>query len=980
MRDCSTYFSSSPSSFPLSLEEIGQKVLNRPMTSVKAAATAPESSTATLVSSTDDTMVTMMMSLTADDGISRRPIQNCVTTLDLYKKNRKEWEETLISEARERERKQQDHLTMISRQRRQAQQEQIQQQQQQQQLYRESLTTVSLHCDLVQTVLSGRTKTLARVIVVDGPTRNVLMDEFAQIPVPVTDFCDTGINAKDVKVVNSSGTNRNNSQNINSIVSNCAKPLPVLRVQVERLLRGRLVVGYKVEDDLKALGLVYPWTHIRDTAYFPPFLREKFVGGSRVVTVRSLDEMSEEFLRHRLTPSGDRSRSIDLCRTVLYLYETFRDQWERQQQETYHLQQQQQQLQGRMIPPPSPSSVSTSSPQQSPLHQQYQYYGQPQQHQPVITSYGASPTVMSPPPRQEQQKQQQASIPVLDHPDSESRTNSSSWFTWGKQHQQPQVEQNHLAAASASPMLSLQAFQFLQEDPANEQLSSSSKNSFLQKDNGSFSSYFGSSLYAEETTTDSRYEGSIVSGDDSRRSGANNLETFARTSVVSSLRDDTSSVVSSDRASSNIAGSPPLTKNGTSSSSSSSSWFRFGSKKSKCSSANENKNNCESMAAVQESEVLITSDILPSPIVLFSSPEENNDDVILESLQLPSSNEEEQKSSLPAEPSVSSSPPTVPSRSFFRFRRSSANSPVRKERSQSPPSELKLEANLEDLSIAAQPEVSDEAGTEAIEITLSIPPSAENEDSISPLAGKSTMRSRSSWLGFRRSSKSSSKNNVSCNADSLTKGSAALSLTKGSVPSLVPSTTERTAAMDEDWLQEVMSLSTAGGDTGDMTPWLPESEQKNLKIVSIEKSSSNSRGQSSPWFGFKRSKATSSNIKTSRLVIASDSEDETGIIEGQDGNTWKNQQPSVASWLPETPITSFLGSTEQHSDSNKIIINTNNENISDVFRNRIRLETESTIPSIATEEPLEGDEYSDSEGYAKEFASGAAQSFNYLEI
>merc|ERR1712238_558857 len=673
----------------------------------------------------------------------------------------------------------------------------------------------------------------------------------------------------------------------NSIVSNCAKPLPVLRVQVERLLRGRLVVGYKVEDDLKALGLVYPWTHIRDTAYFPPFLREKFVGGSRVVTVRSLDEMSEEFLRHRLTPSGDRSRSIGLCRTVLYLYETFRDQWERQQQETYHLQQQQQQqLQGRMIPPPSPSSVSTSSPQQSPLHQQYQYYGQPQQHQPVITSYGASPTVMSPPPRQEQQKQQQASIPVLDHPDSESRTNSSSWFTWGKQHQQSQVEQNHLAAASASPMLSLQAFQFLQEDPANEQLSSSSKNSFLQKDNGSFSSYFGSSLYAEETTTDSRYEGSIVSGDDSRRSGANNLETFARTSVVSSLRDDTSSVVSSDRASSNIAGSPPLTKNGTSSSSSSSSWFRFGSKKSKCSSANENKNNCESMAAVQESEVLITSDILPSPIVLFSSPEENNDDVILESLQLPSSNEEEQKSYLPAEPSVSSSPPTVPSRSFFRFRRSSANSPVRKERSQSPPSELKLEANLEDLSIAAQPEVSDEAGTEAIEITLSIPPSAENEDSISPLAGKSTMRSRSSWLGFRRSSKSSSKNNVSCNADSLTKGSAALSLTKGSVPSLVPSTTESTAAMDEDWLQEVMSLSTAGGDTGDMTPWFPESEQKNLKIVSIEKSSSNSRGQSSPWFGFKRSKATSSNIKTSRLVIASDSEDETGIIEGQDGNTW----------------------------------------------------------------------------------------------
>jgi len=384
------------------------------------------------------------------------------------------------------------------------------------------------------------------------------------------------------------------------------------------------------------------------------------------------------------------------------------------------------------------------------------------------------------------------------------------------------------------------------------------------------------------------------------------------------------------------------------------------------------------MAAVQESEVLMTSDILPSPIALFSSPEENDEDIILETQQSPSSNEEEQQDFPPADPPVSSSPPTVPSRSWLRFRRS-ANSPVRKERSQSPPSKLKSEANLEDLSIAAQPEVSDEAGTEAIEITLSIPPSADNEDSISPLAGKSTMRSRSSWLGFRRSLKSSSSKNVNCNADSLTKGSAALSLTKGSVPSLVPSTTERTAAMDEDWLQEVMSLSTAGGDTGDMTPWLPESEQKNSKNVSVEKSSSNSRGQS-PWFGFKRSKATSSIIKTSRLVIASDSEDETGIIEGRNDNAWKNQQPSVASWLPGSPITSFLGSTERQSNSNTIIINTNNENISDVFRNRIRLSTESTIPSIATEEPSEGDEYSDSEGYVKEFASGAAQSFNFLKI
>jgi len=976
IRDCSPYFSSSSS---LSLEEISEKELNRSMESVKAAATNPAPSMAS-TASTDDMMT---ISLTADDGISRRPIKICVTTLDLYKEHRKDWEEALIAEARERERKQQNHLNMIARQRQQdQQQQQLAQQQQQRQRYRNSLPTVSLHCDFVRTVLSGRTKTLARVVVVDGPTRNVLMDDFAQISVPVTDFCNTGITVKDVKVVNSSGTNINDGQNINSIVSNSAKPLPILRLQVERLLRGRILVGYKVEDDLKALGLACPWTHVRDTAYFPPFLREKVVGGSRVVTVRSMDELSEEFLRRQLTPTGDRSRSTDLCRTVLYLYETFRVQWERQQEGTYRLQHHQhhQQQQGQMIPAPSPSSVSVSS-HRSSHHQQYHYYGQQQeqhyhqeQHhlhqqqlqQSGITSNGVAPMMMSPhlPPRQ--LKQQQASMTEQQEPGSQSRINSSFWFTWVKQYQHSQAQQNHVA--TASPMLSPHAFQFLQEDPVDEQLSSQ-KNSFLQRDNCSSSSYVDSSLYAEETATDSRFDDSLVSDCDSRRGYTENLETFALTSVTSSLRDDSSSVVSSEQAS-NIVGSTSLRKNGaSSSSSSSSSWFRFGSRKSKCSSLNENKNHCESMTAVQESEVLTDDIVMPPPIKLFSSPQEDDDDAMMES-QLPPNNEGAQEVSPVAEI-------PLPSRSWLRFRRS-AHSPGRKERSRSPPVKLQSEKNLEDLSIAARPEFSDDAGTEAIEITLSVPSSADSDDSILSVAEKSVQHYRpsTSWFSFRRSLKSTSLKNLNCNTDSLTKNSAIPSLTKGSVPSLAPSATECTAAMDEDWLQEVMSLSTAGGDTVDMSPWIPESGQRDSK-ANVEKSSSTSRDQSS-WFGFKWSKATISNNKASRLVAAVDSEDENGVVEGQNDTAWQNQQHSGTSWLPGASI------ALEKECLNTIVINNEHNNINDVIRSRARLSTESTIPSVTTEEPseepLEEEEYSDSEGYANEFASGAAQSFNFLKI
>lgn len=949
MRDCSVYFCkkganvTTPSSL---LEDLSEKELKRPFKFAKAeiAKDSPENND--------------VMHLAKDSSVSRRPVQICVTTMELYKKHRSLWETALITETRERERQQQNYLLKISQQRQQEQhqaqqqvQQQVQQQAQQQsqqrvqqrgqqhvqqQQFREIATPISLHCETVRTA-SGRA-TLARVIIVDGPSRNVLLDDFAQIPVPVKDFCETGITEKDVRVGNCS-----NGKKSDAPVSNFPKPLSILRSHVERLLRGRLLVGYKVEESLKALGLTHPWNQVRDIAYFQPFLHTKVVGGSTsVATVRSLDELSGEFLRQQLRPLGDRFRPLDICQSSLGLYERFRDQWDiqphGQHQEVFNrrLNQHQQvhhphHLQGRMIPP-SPSTML-----QSPHMRQNQYYGQQSRAAPY------SPQVMmTPPPQQqsqrqrlmpEQQQQQYSNV------QSRSSSNSSSWFPWGKQ-QQPQ-HQNNIVGASQT--LSPQAFQVLQEDSCEQVSPAPPKYNFFPVDSP------GGSAFAERRSS---YNGSAYGGC-SQFSGVTS-EAFGTDSVASSMRDDTSSIISGDQASAN----PPVQE--CESSSLPSSWFRFGSKRIQSPTNDDTKGNCDTMAAVQETEVFIDDGMLPLPTTLFpASDAGDTEDDMPKSLQKTTNVEgKEDESAL-----NSSMSPVMP-RSWFGFRKS----PVQKDRSESPSISIS-ETTFEDLSISAQPEGLPDTATEAsIEITLSIPASVESDDTLSSLVDKAattslSCRPSSSWFGFRRSSKSFGSKNSNLNTNSFGKGSVHSEMPYH--PDLLPAPTELTTAMDDDWLQEFMSQSTRTNE--ELEPWMNGTGQANSQEIS-EKPLSTSRGQAT-WFGFKRSKASSSN-KASQLITSLDATLET-FKEGSpnDDDKWSDGAATDGFWLPEEANASVPADIG-HND---------NEDMNDIFHTRARLPTESTIPSVATDEPSE-DEHSQSGSYTKDLDFGAAQSFNFLKI
>eukprot|EP00531_Pseudo-nitzschia_arenysensis_P016853 CAMPEP_0116128558 /NCGR_PEP_ID=MMETSP0329-20121206/7422_1 /TAXON_ID=697910 /ORGANISM="Pseudo-nitzschia arenysensis, Strain B593" /LENGTH=1227 /DNA_ID=CAMNT_0003622701 /DNA_START=1204 /DNA_END=4887 /DNA_ORIENTATION=- len=910
IRDCSVYFyqnsaanesagdNNSKTSLVSSLEELSQKELSRSFLSAKPKIVK------------DSPNKNDVMILGKDSSISRKPVQICVTTMDLYKKCRKEWETALIAKGRERDRQQQDYLMKISQQRQQEQQ-QVHQHRVQQQQYRPGVITASLHCEMVRTAISGRSKSAARVTIVDGPSRNVLLDEFVQIPVPVTDFCETGINERDVMV--------GNEVDVNDPASHNAMPLSILRGHVERILHGRVLIGYKIEESLKALGLSHPWANVRDIAYFPPFLHNKLVGGSTsVVAVRSLDELSEDFLRQRVRPMGNRSRPVDLCQCSLGLYECFRDQWERQpQQQDVFLHRQQQvhhahHVRGQMIPP-SPTSMM-QSPHLRPNH----YYGQ----KPAIPPYNP-PMMMTPSPQQ--QLQRQVLVPEQQQHYAEPRTNptSSSWFSWSKQ--QTSLQTN---VVGASQTLSTQALQVLQED-FSEQGSLSPKNHFLP-----VCSHSEASALAERTSS---YDGSIYGGGSEFSEGTSD---FFTESVVSSLRDESSSVISGEQSS-----TIPSERKGESSS-----WFRFGSKKSKDQTRNEATSTCETMAAVQETEVLNDAGMLPLPVELFPPIQDVDGDA--RDFETDERNDENKSDS-------SSGSPQVP-RSWFAFRKS----PVPRDRSRSPSSSFS-HSTIEDLSVAAQAEGVGDAATEAsIEITLSIPASVESEDTIASLIEKSattslTSRPSSSWFGRLRSSKSSGSKSISFSKES----------TQSKIlghPDLKMAPTECTTAMDEDWLQEIMSQSTDAGTDQELEAWMNGPRQDKSAETS-EKQLAASRGQAS-WFGFKRSKALGSS-KMPRLASLDTTKENFKAEAASEVGTWSEGSTTGSYWLPEE-ADALAPSNIERSDSN---------DVNDIFHSRARLPTESTIPSIATDEPSE-EEHSESGSYSNDLDFGAAQSFNFLKI
>ncbi|KAF3952788.1 hypothetical protein ACB098_06G074000 [Castanea mollissima] len=167
---------------------------------------------------------------------------------------------------------------------------------------------IGMDCEMVG-VGQGNKSALGRVSLVNK-WGNVIYDEFVCPIERVVDFRTeiSGIRPQDLRK---------------------AKDFQVVQKTVAEIMKGRILVGHALHNDLKVLLLSHPKKDLRDTSEYQPFLKE---GGRR-----ALRYLAAEFLGVQIQ-NGEHC-PIDDARAAMLLYQKNRKVWEKSVKDKIRLQQ-----------------------------------------------------------------------------------------------------------------------------------------------------------------------------------------------------------------------------------------------------------------------------------------------------------------------------------------------------------------------------------------------------------------------------------------------------------------------------------------------------------------------------------------------------------------------------------------------------------------------------------------------------------------
>ncbi|ABO94874.1 predicted protein, partial [Ostreococcus lucimarinus CCE9901] len=174
---------------------------------------------------------------------------------------------------------------------------------------------LALDCEMVGVGADGKRSILARASIVneDG---NVIMDAHVLPTERVTDYrtAVSGVRAKDLTAANG------------------AVAFKKVQAQMSELLRGRILVGHSLKNDMRVLMLDHPKRDTRDTSLYHPLTRplrpeERCVPGApRGRGCRALRDLARQHLGLEIQ-KGEHS-SVDDARATLALYKKFAKRWE----------------------------------------------------------------------------------------------------------------------------------------------------------------------------------------------------------------------------------------------------------------------------------------------------------------------------------------------------------------------------------------------------------------------------------------------------------------------------------------------------------------------------------------------------------------------------------------------------------------------------------------------------------------------------
>jgi len=153
----------------------------------------------------------------------------------------------------------------------------------------------------------GSRSVLARVAIVDF-FGNRLLDEFVRVEERVTDYRHhiTGISEKDL-----SGPK--------------AISYGLCRRLVIENIRGKILVGHALQNDLHVLGIHHPWHCVRDTATYHQFMKRDRYG--RVVPNR-LRDLAKIHLQAEIQVPGRPHCPLEDARAAMALYKMNQAYWD----------------------------------------------------------------------------------------------------------------------------------------------------------------------------------------------------------------------------------------------------------------------------------------------------------------------------------------------------------------------------------------------------------------------------------------------------------------------------------------------------------------------------------------------------------------------------------------------------------------------------------------------------------------------------
>mmetsp|Transcript_36897 Transcript_36897/g.56660 ORF Transcript_36897/g.56660 Transcript_36897/m.56660 type:complete len:306 (-) Transcript_36897:252-1169(-) len=173
----------------------------------------------------------------------------------------------------------------------------------------------ALDCEMVGVGEGGKDSALARVSIVNW-NNELVFDKFIAVSQQVTDYRTfvSGVQAKDLQ-------------------SKDAISFRECKAAVQNILKGKILIGHGLVNDLAALKISHPWCDMRDTATYSPYMRmTKDVNSQMSLKPRKLRDLTWEKLGRQIQVQGKPHSSVEDAIAALDLYKAARNDWEGQLQ------------------------------------------------------------------------------------------------------------------------------------------------------------------------------------------------------------------------------------------------------------------------------------------------------------------------------------------------------------------------------------------------------------------------------------------------------------------------------------------------------------------------------------------------------------------------------------------------------------------------------------------------------------------------